>query len=308
MSEILSQQYASVFSKPTDEPINSDQNNKEIPGIPSLKLTEKDFITAIDELSHSAAAGPDGFPAILLKKCKAELCTPLMILWNKSLEHGIVPEELKSSIITPIHKGGNRSTPANYRPIALTSHLIKIFEKILRAHIVKHMNEHNLFNENQHGFRSGRSCLSQLLEQFDVILDILDKGANADVVYLDFSKAFDKVNHSIVLQKIQRLGIGGSIHQWLKSFLLNRFQSVSVDGILSDPQQVLSGVPQGSVLGPLIFLILIGDIDEDVVHAMIKSFADDTRATKSIKTLDDVKKLQDDLERIYKWTKDNSME
>ena len=175
MSEILSQQYASVFSKPTDEPINSDQNNKEIPEIPSLKLTEKDFITAIDELSHSAAAGPDGFPAILLKKCKAELCTPLMILWNKSLEHGIVPEELKSSIITPIHKGGNRSTPANYRPIALTSHLIKIFEKILRAHIVKHMNEHNLFNENQHGFRSGRSCLSQLLEQFDVILDILDK-------------------------------------------------------------------------------------------------------------------------------------
>ena len=104
MSEILSQQYASVFSKPTDEPINSDQNNKEIPTIP-------DFITAIDELSHSAAAGPDGFPAILLKKRKAELCTPLMILWNKSLEHGIAPEELKSSIITPIHKGGNRSPP-----------------------------------------------------------------------------------------------------------------------------------------------------------------------------------------------------
>ena len=308
MAEILSQQYVSVFSKPTDNSTQSDNVESTVPNIPSLQMTEKDFISAIDELSPSAAAGPDGFPAILLKNCKEELSTPLLILWNKSLEIGIVPDRLKSSIITPIHKGDKRSLPANYRPIALTSHLIKLFEKILRAHIVKHMNDQNLFNESQHGFRSGRSCLSQLLEQYDLILDILEDGANADVVYLDFAKAFDKVNHTIVLQKINKMGIKGNIYQWLKSFLLNRVQCVSVDGTLSDPQPVISGVPQGSVLGPLIFLILIGDIDSEVLHAVIKSFADDTRATKGINSLDDVQNLQEDLDKIYKWSKDNSME
>ena len=223
------------------------------------------------------------------------------------MNKGIVPNELKQSTITPIHKGGSRSLAENYRPVALTSHVIKIFEKVLRAHIVQHMNENNLFNPSQHGFRSGRSCLSQLLEQYNLILNILDEDANADVVYLDFSKAFDKVDHAIVLQKIKRLGIDGKILKWLKSFLTERKQSVMVNGVKSEPQNVLSGVPQGSVLGPLIFLILIGDIDKDILNSFVKSFADDTRASKQVKTVEDVALLQLDLEKIYKWTDDNNM-
>ena len=140
-------------------------------------------------------------------------------------------------------------------------------------------------------------CLSQLLEHFDVILDILDTGANADVVYLDFAKAFDKVDHKIVLTKMKYTGITGKIYEWLESFLLNRYQSVMVNGITSDPQKVLSGVPQGSVLGPLIFLIMIGDIDKEIVNSIVKSFADDTRATKSIKSVADVQMLQSDLQK-----------
>ena len=245
--------------------------------------------------------------AVFLKQCKEELSTPLCILWRQSLDKGIVPDELKRSTITPIYKGGSRSLAANYRPVALTSHVIKIFEKVLRAHIVKHMDENNLFNPNQHGFRSGRSCLSQLLEQYDLILNILDEDANADVVYLDFSKAFDKVDHSIVLRKIKKLGIDGKLLQWLKSFLTERKQSVLVNGVTSESQHVISGVPQGSVLGPLIFLVLIGDIDKEVVHSLVKSFADDTRATKEVKTLEDAVLLQNDLEKIYKWTDDNNM-
>ena len=146
----------------------------------------------------------------------------------------------------------------------------------MRQHIVKFMSQNNLFNSNQHGFRAGRSCLSQLLEQFDMILDILDTGANADVVYLDFAKAFDKVDHKIVLSKMRSMGITGKIYEWIESFLLNRYQSVIVNGITSEPQKVLSGVPQGSVLGPLIFLIMIGDIDDETIHSIVKSFADDT--------------------------------
>ena len=306
MAEILSQQYVKVFSKPkTTVPTDS---HIKLESIPTTDITVKDFVDAIDEISPSAAAGPDGFPALLLKNCKAELSLPLTLLWKKSLSKGIVPNKLKKSIITPIHKGGSRSLPANYRPVALTSHIIKTFEKVLRKHIVQHMNQKQLFNEHQHGFRSGRSCLSQLLEQFDVILSILEQDANADVVYLDFSKAFDKVDHKIVLHKMKMLGIDGEIHDWLGSFLSGRFQAVSVNGILSDPQEVISGVPQGSVLGPLIFLILIGDIDEETLHSFVKSFADDTRATKSVKSIDDALLLQNDLDKIYEWTKNNNME
>ena len=147
------------------------------------------------------------------------------------------------------------------------------------------MNENNLFNQNQHGFRSGKSCLSQLLEQHDLILNLLDKETNVDVVYLDFSKAFDKVDHSILLTKFKKLGITGKIYNWIESFLKDWQQTVVLNGVKSKPQEVTPGVPQGSVLGPLISLIFIGDIDENVIHCPVKSLADETHAAKSIRKL-----------------------
>ena len=306
MAELLSKQYSSVFSKPKAA---SDDEEPVPPGnkLSDIQFTSKDMEDVIEELSSNAAAGMDGFPAILLKKCKTQLSLPLTIFWRKCLDDGYIPPRLKKSIITPIHKGDSRAVSANYRPIALTSHIIKMFEKILRRHVVKFMNENNLFNDNQHGFRSGRSCLSQLLEHFDQILDLLENGGNVDVIYLDFSKAFDKLDFKIVLRKIKAMGIDGRVFDWIKSFLTERTQQVSVNGILSDPAAVISGVPQGSVLGPLLFLILIADIDAEVIHAIIKSFADDTRAMKGINTKEDVATLQRELEKIYKWSDDNNM-
>lgn len=305
MADILSQQYAKVFSKPKDQPPIYIQPQSEST-LNNISFNAKDFEDAIDELKSNSAAGPDGFPAILLKNCKKELSCPLVLLWKSSLHEGCVPEKLKKSLVTPIHKGGSRATAANYRPVALTSHLIKIFEKIIKKNVVKHMDDNNLFNENQHGFRAGRSCLSQLLEQYDLVLDILNNQANADVVYLDFSKAFDKVDHTIALNKIKSHGIEGSLYRWLESFLRNRHQTVMVNGIISEPQEVVSGVPQGSVLGPLIFVILISDIDKKVVNSKVKSFADDTRATKKIKTIEDSTLLQEDLNEVYGWTDTNN--
>uniref|UniRef100_A0A7M5UV05 Reverse transcriptase domain-containing protein n=1 Tax=Clytia hemisphaerica TaxID=252671 RepID=A0A7M5UV05_9CNID len=167
MADLLADQYAKVFSKPKQPQPQPNQDKTNIK-IDEINITEDSIVKAINELSPSSSAGPDGFPAMFLKKCKDELSVPLCLLWKKSLEIGLVPTELKKCTITPIHKGGSRSLAANYRPVALTSHVIKIFEKILRNHIVNHMNNNDFFNPNQHGFRSGRSCLSQLLEQHDL--------------------------------------------------------------------------------------------------------------------------------------------
>ena len=147
------------------------------------------------------------------------------------------------------------------------------------------METNNLFNAGQHGFRAGRSCLSQLIAHFDKILTLLEEGLKGDVIYLDFAKAFDKVDHSILLNKLKSLGIDGKIWKWLHSFLAGRTQSVMVDGFLSDPTAVISGVPQGSVLGPILFLILIGDIDQDTASVFVSSFADDTRVGKGVNSV-----------------------
>ena len=306
MAEILTAQYSKVFSKPmdADTSVPRQQSKKTIP---DLRFTKEDIIAAIDELKNTAAPGPDGFPAIFLKKCKETLATPLYILWTFCLDRGIIPSDLKHGIITPLHKGGSRSVAANYRPVALTSHLIKIFEKIVRNHITAFFEENDLFNSSQHGFRAGRSCLSQLLEHFDSILDHLLTGDNVDVVYLDFAKAFDKVDFEIVLRKAELMGIKGNTLEFLRAFLKDRTQSVVVNGVESNPSPVLSGVPQGSVLGPLIFLIHIGDIDADILTSIVRSFADDTRCTRNIRTMKDISDLQEDVDRLYEWTLKSNM-
>ena len=310
MAEILSEQYKSVFSEPRiNSPIthpNPEFMSTGRGSLSDIEFTKQDFIDAIDTISQNAAAGPDRFPAILLKKCKHALVTPLYMVWRKSLDESSVPSFEKHANISPIHKGGSKDNAKNYRPIALTSHLIKIFEKVIRKYIVDYIEEHCLFNANQHGFRSKRSCLSQLLAHYDLITSLLENGHNVDVVYLDFAKAFDKVDFNITLSKLHNIGITGKIHEWIHSFLTPRTQSVIVNGVKSKPAKVLSGVPQGSVLGPLLFLILLGDIDADVRKAYVSSFADDTRLTYPIDNEIDVADMQCELDAIYKWANANN--
>ena len=313
MAEILSDQYASVFSEPKES--MGDAANFFSKGTESMDhhvsdiiFDETDIVDAICELNSTSAAGPDGFPAILLKKCSEALSRPLYLIWKVSLDLGEIPQELKTANIMPIHKGGSRGIPKNYRPVALTSHIIKVFEKVMRNHLVSYLQEKDLLNPNQHGFRSGRSCLSQLIAHFDFILRILEDNDNVDVLYLDFAKAFDKVDFMVKLRKLRSLGVTGKVGKWLHSFLTDRLQSVAVNGQKSQFSKVKSGVPQGSVLGPLLFLVLIGDIDHKVSKSFVSSFADDTRVCGRIRTESDVSDLQADLSSIYQWAIDNNMQ
>ena len=309
MANILQDKYKSVFASP--KPDYNFLQHYQLQDFPNLLETidfsEDDFVREINTLSTNSAAGPDGFPATLLKKCKTSLAKPLKTIWRNNFDKGNTPKILKTSYITPIHKGGDQGSPVNYRPVALTSHITKVFEKILRRKLQDHLETNQLYNESQHDFRTGRSCLSQLLAHTERLISLIESGENVDVIYLDFSKAFDRVDHTILLHKLKKNGIVGKTLAWIKSFLTGRLQRVSVNSCLSNDTEILSGVPQGSVLGPLLFLIMIQDINEGVHCSTLSSFADDTRLMKGISNPSDVLKLQEDLNSVYEWTISNNM-
>ncbi len=273
-----------------------------------IDFSEQDIIDAIDEIKNNAASGPDGLAAIFLKKCKISLSKPLFQLWRKCLDRGITPCKLKEAHIIPIYKGGHQGLAVNYRPVALTSHLIKIFEKVIRKYIVKFLEENNKLNDSQHGFRAGRSCVSELLSHYDEIINILESGSNVDTIYLDFAKAFDKVDHGIVLKKLSLSGVRGKLLQWIKSFLSSRTQTVLVNGLLSTPAPVTSGVPQGSVLGPLLFNIYLNDLLYVLNNTHTCNFADDTTLSACDINLEDLlHNLEDDTLTAIQWFDANYM-
>ena len=169
-----------------------------------INITREDIIDALKTIPQNSSGGPDEFPAMLLKRCSKSLAHPLQLLYKASLKTGEIPTDLKRAIITSIYKGCSRNLPKNYPPVALTSHLIKILEKILAKNIHQFLETDQKMNPRQHGFRSGRSCLSQLLEHHNKILEELEKSNNVDVIYLDFAKAFDKVDHGILLNTLKK--------------------------------------------------------------------------------------------------------
>jgi hypothetical protein len=309
--EALSEQYKSVFTIPKQDKLVSDPVSffeKDIKdGISTISFTEKDIEEAIDELKPNSASGPDGLHSILLKECKKELATPIFLIWYDSFTSHKIPEKLKLGNVCPIYKGGSRAKPAQYRPVSLTSNLIKIFEKIIRKGLTKYLEQNEKLMEFQHGFRKFRSTLSQLLDHTEYIIDQVQEG-NVDVIYLDFAKAFDKVDHGILLHKMRDLGIHGNIGIWLANFIQNRYQRIVANDEQSELVKITSGVPQGTVLGPLLFLIMINDINNTTQSCRLGSFADDTRITKSIKTTMDCIDMQGAVKNVSMWCDLNGME
>ena len=226
------------------------------------------------------------------------------------MDTGTIPPDLLLVQISPLHKGGNRTDPGQYRPVALTSHLTKTFERVVRKALVQHLEINNLLPESQHGFRQHRSTLTQLLSHWDSVLDHLEQGEIVDVIYTDFSKAFDKCETNVLLHAIKNCGITGRIGLWISSFLdpTTRKQAVGVEGRISNLEPVISGVPQGTVLGPILFLIHIAGISYNLsscTHS--SSFADDTKLWRGVMSTEDCNSLQKDLQAVYDWAAEINM-
>ncbi|CAM5105037.1 unnamed protein product [Natator depressus] len=219
---------------------------------------------------------------------------------NLSFKSASVPNDWKIANVSPIFKKGSRGDPGNYRPVSLTSVLGKLVETIVKNKIVRHIDECKLLRKSQHGFCKGRSCLTDLLEFFEGVNKHVDKGDPVDIVCLDFQKAFDKVPHQKVLRKLSSHGIRGKILSWIENWLKDREQRVGIDGKFSAWRGVISGVPQGSVLEPILFNLFINDLEKGV-NGEVAKFADDTKLLKIVKTKADCEELQKDLTKLSDW-------
>jgi len=236
----------------------------------------------------------------VLKELADVIAPILTVIFRASYDRGEVPEDWTKATVTPVYKKGQRYNAENYRPISLTCVCCKLMEHIVTSHIMKFAESNNILYPLQHGFRKGRSCETQLLEFTDDITSNMEAGKQTDVLIMDFSKAFDKVSHSLLLHKLSHYGIKGRTNAWISAFLTNRTQAVVVEGATSDRANVESGVPQGSVLGPSLFLFYINDIPANT-DSTVRLFADDTVAYMAITSTNDCQSLQSDLTKLEQW-------
>ena len=257
--------------------------------MPNIEIEERGVHLLLANPNPKKAAGPDKLPTKLLKEIATEIAPILTALFRNSLNTGLVPGDWKHALVQPIFKKGDRSQAANYRPISLTSVCCKMMEHIVRRAITNHLDRNKITSDAQHGFRKRRSCESQLILTVHDLAEELDQQGQTDTILLDFSKAFDRVPHQRLLRKLEFYGIQGKVLRWIESFLSGRTQQVVVEGEHSSVGPVTSGVPQGSVLGPTLFLIYINDLGEEI-RAKVRLFADDTILYSKINTEKDSKK------------------
>ena len=298
--EVLNGHFASVFTK---EKLNSPmysthRSGKEV--FTNICVDRRMIKGLIGELDTTKASGPDNIHSRILKEGVESISIALDKLYTRSLEYGEIPDDWKRANVVPIFKKGSKEDPNNFRPVSLTPVVCKILEKIVKKGICQHLEREGLISDAQHGFRSGRSCLTNLLDFLEFVTDQVDKGENVDIIYLDFSKAFDKVPHRRLVHKLKMIGICGGVSNWIAEWLKDRKQRVVLNGVKSEWRDVISGVPQGSVLGPLLFVIYINDLGE-AVNNKVSIFADDTKLAAVVKDIDDNFKVQGDLNKLLSW-------
>ena len=255
----------------------------------------------LGNLKPCSAPGPDGLHPRILREVAEPLSVQLSRVFRQSLDSGRLPAEWKSGDIVPIFKKGDKQSPGNYRPVSLTCVMCKVMESIIRDKLMDHMTVTGQLHNAQHGFRPKRSCSSQLLVTLEEWSRAVENGDPVDVIYCDFAKAFDSVPHKRLLRKLQASGVEGRLLRWIEAFLSDRCQRVVLNGTRSSWASVLSGVPQGSVLGPLLFVIFVNDLP-GVVQNSIQLFADDTKIYASVRNASGTQSLQCDIDALVRWS------
>ena len=263
------------------------------------ELTAEDVQNGLDNLKPSLSCGLDGVPAIVLSTCSSALCDPLLYLFNRSLRTGMVPKLWKMSAVMPIHKSGSRRLVSNYRSISLQPCMGKLLEQLVQNSLSKYV--HSRLSFKQHGFIGGRSTTTNLMEFTDVAIRTIEDGYQLDTFYADFSKAFDRVNHGILIKKLMSFGLNDAIILWIYSYLSDRYQAVKICDTVSDLYPVKSGVPQGSHIGPLLFNIFINDVVDIFPPDSCLLFADDLKLYRRIIDIDDCHELQRSIVDLVAW-------
>ena len=310
-ANVLNRQFDHAFSEGKVYTSESIKNKCSLPStncptMPDLLISTDGVEKLLKNLDPSKAPGPDGISARVLKELAHEIAPSLSLVYRRSYDMGKVPSGWKVAHVTPVYKKGEHYKPSNYRPISLVSIPCKVMEHIVVSNTMRHLEDNKILAPNQHGFRAKHSCETQLIELTDEITRNLDNSTQTDIIILDFAKAFDKVNHSLLIHKLHSYGITGKSNRWIKDFLADRQQSVVVHGCKSSKIQVRSGVPQGSVLGPCLFLAYINDLPSRV-KSNTRLFADDTAVDRKIKSPNDAKSLQADLDALAKWEEEWDM-
>lgn len=272
----------------------------DLPPVPDISISEHGVFNLLLQLDVKKSMGPDGISNAFLKQY-AEWCAKyLCILYTRSLNEGVVPEDWKTAKIKPLHKNGDKACISNYRPISLTSTTCKLLEHIIHKHLIKFLDEHNVLTNAQHGFRRGYSTTTQLVETVHDFSQAINEGKQIDVIFMDFRKAFDKVSHTKLLHKLGCIIRNEKILTWIKAYLSNRNQFVVLNEACSGKVTVDSGVPQGSVLGPLLFLLFINDIVTDL-SVPVKLYADDCVLYEKISSVEDQARLNENFAKVISW-------
>ncbi len=300
-AEVMNQFFTSVFTQENLTNIPAPTNIFTDDVLIDVEITEEKVRKKLQELNQSKSAGADNQHPRVLKEIAESIVAPVTFIYRRSLDEGFLPQAWKDANITPLHKKGNKASSNNYRPVSLTSILCKLLESIIKDEVIKFLKKHNLLYKFQHAFIRKRSCTTQILEALDVWTKLLDEGNTVDVIYLDFAKAFDKVPHKRLIIKCEAFGIKGKLLKWIETFLTGRRQRVSVNGTKSSWLDVTSGVPQGSMIGPILFVMFINDMPDGISN-FVSLFADDTKLFGKSSNSSDVDSIQRDLQKLQNWS------
>ena len=305
IANLFADRFSEVFSPVNNQLPLGMQNMLHAETFCSFTIDQEDILRHINKLENTHSAGPDEIPSTLVKKCATSLVTPLLTIFNMSLEQGQFPSEWKRAFITPIHQDGDKHNVCNYRPISLLNVFAKLFESLIKEKILESMATH--FSVNQHAYIKGRSTVTNLLLFSNFVSSSLDIDMQVDAIYLDFAKAFDKVDHLLLIAKLRKLGFGGNVLKLLRSYLYNRTQVVNIKGYKSKQVTASSGMPQGSILGPILFAFFINDLFHVTRFCKMLGFADDCKLFHVIGNIEDAMNLQLDLHAVFEWSVRNRL-